>query len=292
MCRAWLLVLVLVSMSLAACKGRPLFIPPEWVRVPAGSFAMGTPVGETCREPGKFKETQHQVTLTHAYEISVTEVTQGQFEDEMGYNPSQFVECGADCPVEKVSWYEAAAYCNALSQSKQLSSCYVCQGAGPGITCDLSTELVGSKLYSCAGYRVPTEAEWEYACRGGTTSAYYNGSESSCDGWDGNASNIGWYSANSGSVLHLARLKEPNAWGLYDMPGSVWEWVHDWYEEDLGSSPAVDPVGGTGPTLGRMLRGGSVETPAQVLRSGSRWNYVMPENQLRLHGFRCVRTVP
>jgi formylglycine-generating enzyme required for sulfatase activity len=282
-----------LAVSLVACDRGPVFVPPQWVRIPAGVFNMGSPSTETCREPGKFKETLHEVTLTHAFELSVSEATQGQFESELGYNPAQFVECGPDCPVEKVSWHQAAAYCNALSRSKRIAPCYTCQGSGAAITCDVVAELAtGGQIYSCAGFRLPTEAEWEYACRAGTSSAYYNGPAQSCDGYDGNASQIGWYSANSGMTLHLAMLKEPNAWGLYDMPGGVWEWVHDWYVEDLGTAPAVDPVSVSAGTLGRMLRGGSVEVPAQVLRSGSRWNYAPPASQLRLHGFRCARSVP
>jgi formylglycine-generating enzyme required for sulfatase activity len=282
-----------LALSLVACDRGPVFVPPTWVRISAGTFNMGSPTTETCREPGNFKETLHQVTLTHAFEMSISEATQGQFQSELGYNPSQFVECGADCPVEKVSWHQAAAYCNALSRSKQLTPCYTCQGSDTAVTCAVAAEYsTGSQIYTCGGFRLPTEAEWEYACRAGTASAYYDGPAISCNDYDGNASLIGWYAANSGMTLHLAMLKQANAWGLYDMPGSVWEWVHDWFVEDLGAAAVVDPVGATTPTMGRMLRGGSVEVPPQVLRSGSRWNYALPENQLRLHGFRCVHTVP
>jgi formylglycine-generating enzyme required for sulfatase activity len=276
---------------LGACEGRPLHLPASWARVARGSFQMGTPAGEACREPGKFKETQHRVTLTTSFEISTTEVTQGQFEQELGHNPSTFVECGADCPVDRVSWHDAAAYCNRLSRSQGLRPCYACAGNAENPVCDPETGYEGRKIYACAGYRLPTEAEWEYACRAGTSTAYYSGLSSSCDGWDANASAIGWYSANSGTVLHLVGQKQPNAWGVHDLSGSVWEWVHDGFVVDLTAAEAIDPATASA-SLGRGLRGGSVETPAQLLRSGSRYNYGPPESRLRFQGFRCVRSVP
>jgi formylglycine-generating enzyme required for sulfatase activity len=283
------------SFVVAACEGRSLYLPPTWVRIERGSFLMGTPTSESCREPGKFKETQHRVTLTTSFEISTTEVTQGQFEHEVGRNPStgSALECGPDCPVDHVSWHDAVAYCNRLSRAKSLTLCYACAGNAESPVCAEETNYDGRKIYSCPGYRLPTEAEWEYACRAGTTAAYYSGPAIACDAWDGNASAIGWYTANSGVLLHLAGLKQANAWGLHDMSGSVWEWVHDWFQLDLGAAEAIDPAGGTqGASLGRGLRGGSVETPAQLLRSGSRYNYTSPEQRFRFHGFRCVRSVP
>jgi formylglycine-generating enzyme required for sulfatase activity len=276
---------------LTACDSRPLHLEARWVRIERGSFLMGTPPGELCREPGQFRETQHRVTLGQSFEISATEVTQGQFRQELGYNPATVVECGDDCPVDRVSWHDAAAYCNRLSRASGLPLCYACAGNAQNSICDPESGYEGRKIYACAGYRLPTEAEWEYACRAGSSTAFYGGNPSSCDGWDAVASELGWYAANSGITLHLAGGKRANAWGLYDMSGSVWEWVHDEFVIDLGAAEAIDPVP-SGAALGRGLRGGSIETPAQLLRSGSRYNYGPPETRLRFQGFRCVRSVP
>jgi len=276
-----------LTLLVLGCDGRPVFTPAAWVRVQAGSFMMGSPPSENCRESGQFKETQHKVTLTRSFEISDSETTQGQFEDELGYNPSEFVECGSDCPVEKVTWNEAVQYCNALSKAKKLIECYTCQGTD----CDVAATFEGSKIYTCPGFRLPTEAEWEYATRAGTTSAFYNGLIISCEGFDSSASAIGWFFANSGMTIQTVKQKTPNAWKLYDMSGSVWEWVHDWFEPDLGATPVVDPAGPAVPTIGRALRGGSCQVKPQFLRSASRWNYQPPGTRLKLHGFRCVRTV-
>lgn len=279
-------VVGVMAFLLAGCDGRAVFTPAEWIKVNAGTFTMGSPTTEKCRESGNFRETQHKVTLTHSFEISDTETTQGQFEDEMGVNPAHFNECGSDCPVEAVTWNQAVAYCNALSKAAKLTECYDCSG-----DCTSASTFEGQQIYNCPGYRLPTEAEWEYATRAGTSSAYYNGSALNCTGYDGNANKIGWYFANSGMTLQEAKQKAPNAWGLYDMAGSVWEWVHDWFEADLGAGPVTDPAGPMQPTIGRMLRGGSAQVKPQFLRSASRWNYQPPGTQLKLHGFRCVRTV-
>jgi formylglycine-generating enzyme required for sulfatase activity len=268
---------------------RAIHVAPEWRDISAGKFTMGTPVDEKCREAGEFKETAHQVTLTHDFEMSVTETTQDQFLYEKGYNFSEFVGCGGDCPAEKVSWYEAASYCNALSAQAGYAQCYVCSGNYDEVECELATKYSGKAIYECPGYRLPTEAEWEYACRAGTTTAYYSGIAISCTGWDDHAQQIGWYSTNAGAVTHTVGMKTANAWGLKDMSGNVWEWVHDRFANDLGSASVTDPVG-PDTAYGRGLRGGSAEVPAQLLRSGARYNYGVPDENLRFQGFRCVRT--
>ena len=289
--------LILVCITLLAttgpgCSERQPFNPVEdWVQVDRGSFRMGSPATENCREVGKFKETPHQVTLTHAFEMQATETTQGQFENVMGYNPTRAYSCGTECPVDRVSWYDAAEFCNALSRSMEVGECYFCTRASGSLVCTEQTAYQGKDLYSCPGFRLPTEAEWEYACRAGTTSALNNGTElNSCNITDANANQVSWYLGNSGKTLHGVGGKGANAWGLKDMHGSVYEWVHDNFQFDLGSSPVTDPIGAASSSLGRVLRGGSVNVAPKFIRSGARYLYTLPNERFDTHGFRCVRT--
>ena len=266
-------------------------IPGKWVKVPAGTFTMGAAAGEACGD--QTKERGHQVTLSRGFEIMTTEVTQAQFQQVMGYNRSYFKSCDS-CPVDSVSAHEASIYCNELSKKKGLTPCYSCTGKSSSADCYLAPAF--KTPYACPGYRLPTEAEWEFAYRAGTQTAFYSGGMDSskcsvCTSKDANAHKIGWYVSNSGKTLHLAGSKEANAWGLKDMSGSVWEWVHDYYEQDLGIKPVTDPVGPTTGAIGRMLRGGSVDVAAKFIRSGSRYNYGQPDERFRVHGFRCVRTI-
>jgi len=270
----------------------PAYKPPgAWVTIAAGTFTMGSPTGEPCREPFTPKETQHKVTLTHKVEIQTTEVTQAQFNIVMKYLASKFTTCGTDCPVESVTWSEAATYCNALSAKKGLSQCYTCTGAGTGVSCKESKAYSGAKTYTCPGYRLPTEAEWEYAYRAGTTSAFYSGAISSCTGTDANAGAIGWYTKNSSNTPHQVAKKLANAWGLYDMAGNVSEWCHDWTSVDLGSSAVTDPVGALSSTEPyRNLRGGSWSSAPLGLRAANR-DANPPTKGYSHVGFRCVRSL-
>ncbi len=204
-----------------------------------GSFAMGSPTSETYRQGD---ERQHQVTLTRGFYIQTTEVTQGQWKAVMGgSNPSYFTACGDNCPVEMVSWDEIQTFVAKMNQ----------RGEGT--------------------YRLPTEAEWEYAARAGTTTAFFNGAntEPEC-GYDPNAAAIGWYCYNSGDTTHPVAQKTPNPWGLYDMSGNVWEACQDHYGE-YPAAPVTDP---TGPAAGeyRVFRGGCWFHSASCGRSARRWN--------------------
>lgn len=263
-------------------------IPGSWVRIQEGTFIMGSPPDEPCRFSN---ETRHSVTLSRAYQIMATEVTQGQFGAMMGYNPSHFSTCGDTCPVESVTWHEAAAYCNTLSERKGLPSCYLCTGSGASVVCSL--EITShDDIYACEGYRLPTEAEWEHAYRAETNTALYSGPITSlCEEADPNADKIAWYAANSGGMTHPVLQKEPNAWGLFDMAGNVWEWVHDGSVKDLGPDPVTDPWGDeTHPN--RLIRGGSWSDDLTGLRAACREGVNHPPADTRsdLIGFRCART--
>jgi formylglycine-generating enzyme required for sulfatase activity len=308
----------------------------DWCLVPAGCFWMGSPPTEKCREQcwggtNCPKETRHPVTLTHGFEIKATEVTQQEFKDLMGYNPSYFGS-GLTSPVEMVSWFEAAHYCNKVSANKGLVPCYVCgvepgveagvpeagvpdaspgpDGAAPdggavpdggippdggapnkNIRCDVAPEFDGKggkTIYDCPGYRLPTEAEWEYAYRAGTDTELHSGTLATCTGTtDKNADAIAWHGGNSGKKTHAVGGKTPNAWGVHDMSGNVWEWCHDRFQHDPGSDAATDPVGTFGPT--RSDRGGSCWSELPYIRAAMR-DTNQPNERYDYIGFRVVRT--
>lgn len=263
---------------------------PTWVTIPAGWFIMGSPESELNRRP---EEGQHKVTLTRSFKMWSTEVTQGEFSGLMGYNPSVEAGCGMDCAVENVSWDESAAFCNALSLRDSLAPCYNCNGSLDTVECSLNTLF--QSPYDCPGYRLPTEAEWEYAARAGTTSATYNGN---CDEAHQTYEQpnpvldpIAWFDGNSGEEPHPVALKLPNAFGLYDMLGGVFEWCVD-EKIALGSSDTVDPWGGSDspePQM-RVQRGGSWFHWALQSRAAFRPSIIQSEHD-KAGGFRIVQTV-
>jgi formylglycine-generating enzyme required for sulfatase activity len=259
-----------------------------WATVPAGTFTMGSPADEPCRLPN---EVLHTVTLTRGFSITATEVTQQAFGALMGYNPSHFGACGADCPVESADWSAAVVFCNRLSEKQGLTKCYSCVSDGARyrfpFDCIVRSQYAGEKIYDCPGYRLPTEAEWERAYRAGTATALFTGAMSSCFA-NADAGAVGWYSYSASGQTHAVGQLKPSAWGLYDMAGNVWEWVNDWYQSDLGTAAAIDPAGpASGP--GKVIRGGCWTTGAASLRGAAR-NHNQPDTGLSLVGFRCARS--
>ena len=247
-------------------------IPPGYVRIAPGVFTMGSPAGELGRDAG---EVQHQVTITRAFLMKTTEVTQAEWQAVMGNNPSRFAACGGNCPVEQVSWNDAVDYVNRLSDAAGLARCYDANRAFAGL--------------GCQGYRLPTEAEWEYAARAGTQTAYHTGvnTQTNCNN-DPNLNLAGWYCGNAANTAHPVGQKQVNAWGLYDMHGNVFEWVQDWYAE-YPAGAAVDPVG---PAAGvnRVRRGGSWNGGAQFARAASRDDHT-PDSRYSNIGFRPARSL-
>jgi len=306
---------------------------PIWdtfVTIPAGTFMMGAPETEPGSECDLCSEyPQHEVTLTRSFQMQATEVTNSQFVDlanwALGQGYAQgdetslwtsldgaatklmdfscviiceiefvggklrLVDGGAgvnpDNPAGNMTWFGAAAYCDWLSLKEGLTRAYdhsdwSCNGGDP---------------YGAAGYRLPTEAEWEYACRAGTTTAFANGDITDPYGdYDPVLEEIGWYRGNSGSWSHPVAQLIPNGWGLYDMHGSVLEWVQGyWYK--FSADPVTDPLGGNRP-LNFVVRSGAWSRPPYFSRSafrlpqgtdGSGLDYFGPKQ-----GFRPARTQP
>jgi len=267
----------------------PFKLTPGFVLIRAGTFVMGS----APDEPNRYtNEQQHEVTLTHDYELAATEVTQKQFAELLGYNPSRFRDCPS-CPVETVTWHEAAAYTNALSARAGLTACYTCMGSGAGVSCEVAKEFAGAAIYTCPGYRLPIDAEWEHAYRAGTKTPLYNGTgearlRATCTEKDATLDEIGWYCANSDKRSHPVGQKKPNPWGLYDLSGNVWEWCHDKYVAVLGAAKATDPWGIASSSV-NVVRGGSWEYFGRGMRAATRGWY-RPGYRGDHHGLRVART--
>ncbi len=232
------------------------------VFVQGGTFQMGSKNGDSDEKP------VHSVALNNFY-IGKYQVTQAEYESVMGKNPSYHT--GDNMPVESVSWYDIAEYCNKKSLLEELTSCYT--GSGKDMKCD----------FSANGYRLPTEAEWEYAARGGDKSKGYKYSGSDDIG------KVAWYIGNSGSKTHSVGQKQENELDLYDMSGNVWEWCWDWYEKKYyKNSPKNNPKG---PSSGieAVLRGGSWFNYAYYCRVSYRNKYHRDNSYYGVGGFRIVR---
>jgi formylglycine-generating enzyme required for sulfatase activity len=229
----------------------------KFVLIPAGKFVMGSPPDEPGRDDG---EKRHSVIISKPFYMQIAEVSQGQWEKVMGINPSHFKDCGDDCPVEQVSWDMAQEFISKLNQMEGTNK-----------------------------YRLPTEAEWEYACRAKTTTPFFTGECISTDqaNYNGNSPGENCPKGEYWKKPVKVGSFQPNAWGLYDMHGNVWEWCQDWYG-DYSSVSVVDPKG---PDEGesRVSRGGSWYGDAGLLRSAYRRSIKPNDDSSSSVGFRVAR---
>ncbi len=283
------------------------FDPPaalEMISISAGSFWMGSPAQETGRS---IDESRHFVELTYSFMIGKYEETQGVFAAVMGYNPASFPGCGEECPAENISWHEAAAYANERSRIAGLPTCFICQGKPPAITCTWDARF--KTPHDCPGYRLPTEAEWEYATRAGTTTALYNRRDMNDAAVDAALAPLAWYAGNAVATYEGAEpcedrfegaktcginkpgKKAPNDWELYDTLGNVEEWTLDNYRKEypIGTedAPAVDPFVAPGSDI--AVRGGHWKSPAGRCRCAARSHHP-PGFRSKTTGFRLVKS--
>jgi formylglycine-generating enzyme required for sulfatase activity len=246
--------------------------PARFASIPGGRFIMGSPASESGR---KDDEVQHTVNISGFY-LGKYEVSQQEYETLMGSNPSHFK--GPKLPVENVSWYDAVQYCNALSRKEGLSPAYTVRG--DSVTWDKTAD----------GYRLPTEAEWEYACRAGTATPFSTGAAIKSDqaNYNGEKPYLDTPAGTYRETTTEAGSFAANPWGLYDMHGNVWEWCWDWqgsYPQTAVTDPAGAPSG-----VNRIERGGSWLSDGFYLRSAARAG-IQPANRNIFLGFRVGRNM-
>jgi len=252
-------------------------VDPEVILVHAGTFLMGSPAGEPGHED---IETQHEVTLTRDYYVMKYEVTQSLWKGVMGKMPGGQWACDVDFGVGDASWIQVVKFANALSEALGYDQCYTVTGD------------TAEWDQSCNGYRLPTEAEWEFAARAGAETAFYDGqiTNGSCD--DPLLSEIAWYCGNSGYGMQLIGQKTPNGFGIYDILGNIWEWAWDGADNDeqipFTADPVTDPLG-PGGTAAHAYRGGGMFSTAFDCRLAKR-RFGRTDMQDGDTGARLVRT--
>ena len=282
-------------------------------RIEPGCFIMGSPIGDWGS--AAYSSRPVQVTLTRAFLIGQTEVTRQQWESVGWSVPAGTASQGSvvemcpdpTCPVPRVNFFDALTFANRYSEIESLDPCYELSGCtgdvDVGLSCT-SVRVTAPTVYECTGYRLPTEAEWEYAARAGTSTAFYSGpitEQSDLNCWpDANLDPIGWYCANSGEKVHPVAEKVPNALGLFDMSGNATEWCNDLYSgsDGYGEGPLVDPLHARGQDLTgwpggtiRVTRGGHYKSPALDCQVSWRANSWPDDVKGTQGGFRLVRTL-
>jgi formylglycine-generating enzyme required for sulfatase activity len=236
--------------------------PGNMVLVKGGTFMMGSNDGKNG------EKAVHTVTLNSFY-IGKFEVTQAEWCAVMGKNPAAWP--GTKSPVESINWYDAVEYCNQRSRKEGLTPCYT--GSGDQISCNFEVD----------GYRLPTEAEWEYACRGGAASGNYKYSGSN------NLDEVGWYKENATFKTEPVGQKKPNELGIYDMNGNVWEWCWDWFDREYYKNSAPNNPKGPLSGIRRVIRGCSIDGVKHMMEHTYRGS-IKPNYVARSLGFRVVRT--
>lgn len=254
-----------INLSAGEQEGLKIINGIELLKIPSGEFIMGS--SDYDKESGIDEKPQHQVKISSFY-MSRHEITQKQYSDITGINPSAFKN-NINNPVEQVSWEDAVNFCNKLSIKTGFKPYYLIKN-------NTVTTIAGSN-----GFRLPTEAEWEYASRGGATTIFHWGDKINKD--------YAWYEDNSSSTTHPAGTKKPNAFGLYDMNGNVSEWCFDLYDDAFYfTSPVLNPVNILNGSA-RVIRGGSRYSPVSKIRSAAR-NYYYPDSSSNVIGFRISKS--
>jgi formylglycine-generating enzyme required for sulfatase activity len=242
-----------------------------WCLIPAGCFKMSVANPVPCSP-----HTTREVRITRSFVMAQKETTLGEYEKLTGLNPTGHNV--ANAPIERISWGEAAYYCNELSSREGFPQCYTCSSKH---ICAPSGDP-----YACKGYRLPTEAEWEYAYRAGTDTEFYNGAMTDCN-VDPKADVTAWYKDNTLGIAHKTGCtKAPNGWGLCDMAGNVAEMCHDDFQPTAGSTILVDPLG---PIVWPGVRGGHFNSPAVGVAAYYRQQTTLTTGSSLFYGFRCMR---